>query len=505
LSASCNSGLMLSDRVPLRRPHPRSLLVRAVIVIRSGWLVIGSGVALTAVLSPSWDTAFHVLGLYYGYTRVVQVFSGWATVRYSGDSRGFTFVRGLVGREERRFSWSSVVSVSVTQHLVQRLFDVADLHITLRASEMSAVTIQDLRTVETARLVRLHAQSGPERSEPHLQHGSEDCPLSRVAAAETDRILTLPLRSRDFVLIGFCTGAFVFFVPSVYSAASEVFAWFGVPTTVLPSVRDIARLDPVAFTLLVAVAAVGSLVYGTAVAWIRYCGFSVTRRSGGELVFTAGLAQREQRVVASDAVSAYEVRRPLLMLPVNRFVLRAVVRGDSGQVTRGLLLPLTRHSHAVEMLRILTGLSSVTLSNQVRPARWLAVVLIITGSGLSIAFVASAAVAPLAVGAVVAAFLLLRAVDVRTGHIRVETSASGVRWVIAQRGVLFRSVWVIRADSVDVCRWAGFSQRRGSHTLTLRGRRTIRLSVWPTSARLALILRREMDSPTPLSFERNPR
>lgn len=495
----------MSDRVPLRRPHPRSLLVRAAIVMRSAWLVVGFGVTLTAARPSAWDTVLMVVLVYYGYTRLVQVFSGWCTVRYAANRRGITVLRGLVGREEKRLPWRSVVSVTVGQTLVQRTFGVADLRITLRASEMASVTIQDLLTGEAARLVRLHRQSRVERATPGLLDPGQVLDVAPIVKSEPGRVVTPPLRPSDFVLIGVCTGAFVFFLPSVYSAASEILPWFGLSRTVLPSVREIARLDPVVSGLAVGIVAVGSLVYGSTVAWVRYRGFSVTCSPSGELVFAAGLAQREQRVVVSEDVAAYEFRRPVLMLLGNRVVLRAVVRGGSGLVTRNLLLPLTRMPQAVEMLRFLTGLPSADLVDGSRRTRALPVVLVAVAGSLLLATVVSVTLAPLALVAVAAAFLLLRAADSHIGHIRVATSASGGRWVIAQRGTLFRSVWVVRADSVDVSRWVGFSRQRGTQTVTLRGRHTVRLTVWPASARLAALLRRELDSSTPLTLERNPR
>ena len=474
-------------------------------MMRSGWLVVGFGLTLTAVLPSGWNTVLVVFSVYYGYTRVVQVFSGWATVRYLANGRGITVHRGLVGREEKRLSWRSVVSVTVGQSLVQRAFGVADLRITLRASEMASVSIQDLLTGEAARLVRLHAQSRAERTDAGLPAPGAEHDLAPIGEAGPGRVVTPALRPSDFLLIGVCTGAFVFFLPTVYSAASEILPWFGLSRTLLPSVREITRLGPVASGLAVVIVGVGSLVYGSTVAWIRYRRFSVTCRPSGELVFTAGLAQREQRVVVSEDVAAYEFRRPVLMLFGNRVVLRVVVRGGSGLVTRNLLLPLTQMTHAVEMLFFLTGLPPADLVTGGRRTRALPVVLVAAVGGLVLATGASVVLAPFAMVVLAAAFLLLRVADMHIGHICAATSASGARWVIAQRGTLFRSVWVIKADSVDVSRWVGFSRRCGAQTVTLRGRRTVRLTVWPASARHAALLRRRLDSSTPLTLERDPR
>lgn len=349
--------------------------------MRSAWLVIGFGVTLTAVLPSGWNPVLVVVSVYYGYTRLVQVFSGWVTVRYVANRSGITVFRGLVGREEKRLSWRSVVSVTVRQTLVQRTLGVAELRITLRATEIASVTIQDLLTGEAARLVRLHGQSRSQRTTPSPRDTGEVHDVAPIEQAEPGRVVTPALRPSDFLLIGVCTGAFVFFLPSVYSGASEILPWFGLSRTLLPSMREIVRLDPVASGLAVAIVAVGSLVYGAAIAWVRYRGFSVTCRPSGALVFAAGLAQREQRVVVSEDVAAYESRRPVLMLFGNRVVLRAVVRGDSGLVTRNLLLPLTRVTHAVEMLQFLTGLPPADLAGGPRRTRTVPVVLVIAAGG----------------------------------------------------------------------------------------------------------------------------
>jgi len=294
-------------------------------------------------------------------------------------------------------------------------------------------------------------------------------------------------------------------VPSLYSSAAELLPLFGLQADVLPSIREIARLDPVTLIMFIGAAAVGSLVYGTSVAWLRYRGFSVSRRLNGELVFEAGLAAKERRIVSADAVAAYELRRPLLMLPANRVFLRAVVRGEAGRVTRGMLLPLTRAADGLETLRTLTELQSVDITLHGDRASWRIVTPVLAGSGLLLTAVASVASVPLAIMVASAAFLLLRAADARLGRIGVATSLTGERWVIAQRGTVFRSLWAINAESIDVSRWSGVGRRHGAQTVTIRGRRTVRLTVWPTSARLALQLRRGIDSSAPLSLERNLR
>ena len=499
----------MADGRPYRRPHPRSLLVRAVLVVRSAWLVVGIGAALAAVVPSGWHTLLIVLGIYYAYTRVVQVFYDYVAIRYSGNSRGIRFVRGVIGSEEKQFRWKSVVSVAVNQTLLQRVAGVADVMITVKASEMASVTLPGVGIAEATRVVRLHAQSRGQSCGPVPPRREGSSPV--VSASDAGRdvepagAVTPVLRAPDFLLIGVCTGAFVFFVPSLYSSAAELLPLFGLQADVLPSIREIARLDPVTLIMFIGAAAVGSLVYGTSVAWLRYRGFSVSRRLNGELVFEAGLAAKERRIVSADAVVAYELRRPLLMLPANRVFLRAVVRGEAGRVTRGMLLPLTRAADGLETLRTLTELQSVDITLHGDRASWRIVTPVLAGSGLLLTAVASVASVPLAIMVASAAFLLLRAADARLGRIGVATSLTGERWVIAQRGTVFRSLWAINAESIDVSRWSGVGRRHGAQTVTIRGRRTVRLTVWPTSARLALQLRRGIDSSAPLSLERNLR
>lgn len=196
----------MADGRPFRRPHPHSLLVRAVLVVRSAWLVVGIGAALAAVVPSGWHTSLIVLGIYYAYTRVVQVFYDYVAVRYSGDARGIRFVRGVVGREEKQFRWNSVVSVAVNQTLLQRSVRVADVMITLKASEMASVTLPGIGIAEATRVVRLHAQNRGQSREPVPSSRGGSVPVVSTPDAGGDvepaGAVTPVLRAQDFLLIG---------------------------------------------------------------------------------------------------------------------------------------------------------------------------------------------------------------------------------------------------------------------------------------------------------------
>ncbi len=492
---------MTEGRV-LRRPHPRLLVARTILVMRSAWIVIGVGIALNAVLPNGWRTVLAVIGVYYAYTRVFQVFYDYIAIRYSGSARGVLVVRGIVGREEKRFGWESIVSVAVTQTLLQRILRLADVRVNLNASEVASETLPGVGIAEADRLVRLYSR--------HRGTSTETGTVERSALEPADlrsastRTITPVLALVDFLLIGIYSGAFVLFVPSAYSITSEVMAFIGLPSIALPSIRDVGSVDTGVLGLLILAGAMLSVAYGTCAAWVRYRRFAVALRPDGDLVFAAGLSSNERRVIAADAVTAYELRRPLLMLPVRRAFLRAVVRGEVGHVTRGMLLPLTRASQGVDMLGRVTGLSSRELGSRIRSGR--ALVSMVTVAGIGMSAVGLIAVTSLESAFIVAAggVLLLRAVDARIGSIRVATTASPRRWIVADRGIFFRSTWAISSEAVDVSCWSGLSRRHGVLTMSIRGRRTTRLQVWPISARLALQLRRAVDSSTPISFERNP-
>jgi uncharacterized membrane protein YdbT with pleckstrin-like domain len=494
----------MSEQIPERRPHPRLLLVRAVLVMRSAWIVAGLGVGLNAVLPPAWHTVLVVLVAYYAYTRCVQVFYDYAAIRYSGGPRGIVVTRGLIAREEKRFRWDSVVTVSATQTVLQRLLRIADLRVDLDASEIASETLPGIGVREAARLVRLHSQHG---SEPPDRRSTAEtaCGPGTVAPVAPVAPVTPVLSALDFVLIGIYSGAFVLFVPSVYSVTAEVSRWLGLPVTVLPSLHVLTSGDARTLGVSSMAAVALGVGYGTCVAWIRYRRFAVSLRSSGDLVFVAGLSSREQRVIAADAVAAFELRRPLLMRPARRAVLRAVVRGDSGHITRGMLLPLTGVPAGVAMLSTLTGLSDAVFASRSRRLPMLAAssAVVVTGLGASALSACFSTELALVVGAV--AFLLFRAVDVRFGSIRLESSAMGACWIVAERGIFFRSTWAISEEAVDVSRWSGVTARYGSQTVSVRGRRRIRLTVWPTSERLALQLRRAVESSTPLPLERTTR
>lgn len=491
----------MSERVSMRRPDLRLVVVRVVSVARSAWIVVGTAVGSTAVLPPAWRPVITVVLVYYAYTRVVRIVHDLLAIRYAAGPAGVRVARGLVGVEEQRFSWDAVVSVSVTQSLVERLLGIADVRVTLTASDTASDTLPGVRAGEAARLVRLHEQN--RSHEPQLLEHTErsESPEPPVSP----RKITPRLGPNDFVLIGISSGAFLFFVPSVYSAVSETTSLLRVPT-VLPPLDALGSFPVAVLVALVAGAVVLSVGYGAVVAWLKYRAFAVEIGESGALTFTAGLASKEQRVVKCDAVAAYELRRPLLLTPVRRVVLRAVVRGDDGHITRGMLLPLARVTDGLDMLRRLTLLpSGALMSRSVR----LPVVAII----VAFAIAASSGLATVAMTAgseyflVLTSFaiLALHTVDTRVGRISVVISRDGQPWVVSNRGVFFRSTWVVRSQAVDVSGWCGVGGRWGTQTVAIRGRRTLRLSVWPASIRTALQLRRAVESSEPLTLERNTR
>ncbi len=475
-------------------------------MMRSAWLVIAVGIALDAVLPNGWRTVLVVIGVYYAYTRVYQVFYDFIAIRYSGNAHGVLVVRGVVGREEKRFGWESIVTVAVTQTLLQRVLRLADVRVSLNASEVASETLPGVGVAEAARLVRLHSQHRAASTEPRQVTPSAHVPTDSPSGSSDT--ITPVLALTDFLLIGIYSGAFVLFVPSAYSVAAELRVFIGLPSTALPSIRDLASVEAGLLGVFAVAATVLSIAYGACAAWVRYRRFAVALRPNGDLAFVAGLSSNEQRVIAAGAVAAYELRRPLLMAPVHRAFLRAVVRGDSGHVTRGMLLPLTRAREGVDMLCRLTGLSSRALGRRSRSG-W-ALVSMVAAAGIGAFLVGLISVFSVESALVMSAggVLLLRALDARIGSIRLEATATATatsdRWIVADRGIFFRSTWVISSAAVDVSRWSGLSRRHGVLTMSIRGRRSTRLQVWPTSARLALQLRRAVDPSTPISFERNP-
>lgn len=473
-----------------------------IVVMRSAWVVVGLGVALTTLLPPGWCPALTVCAAYYAYTRCVQVFYDYAAIRYSRDSRGIVVVRGLFGRDEQRFSWQSVVTVSATQSLLQRVLRVTDVRLDLDASEIASATIPGVSVEEASRLVSLHARNRV--PPPNPAAAARPAPGASAPHPAPSRAITPVLSVVDFLLIGVYSGTFVFFVPSVYSTVHEVGAWIG-SSSLLPPLQDLSSLGTAMLSAIIWVTAVLSVGYGACVAWLRYRRYSVVLDPNGRLVFSAGLSSSEQRVIAVDAVAAYELRRPVLMRPVHRGFLRAVVRGGGGHVTRGKLLPLIRVSDGVHALSALTSLPGAALDSPVRLSKSLIAMCAVVGIGLGSAAIAVFSRVEVALVIASIAFLLYRVVDERVGSIRVVSAAPTLRWIVAQRGILFRSTWVISAGAVDVSRWSGVSRRLGSQTVSLRGRRLVRIAVWPSSARRALQFRRAVDSSTAVVFERNTR
>jgi uncharacterized membrane protein YdbT with pleckstrin-like domain len=489
----------------MRRPDPRLILLRTVLVARSAWLVFGMGTVVLGLVPPGWHLALVLFMCYFAYTRCVQVLYDFLAVRYSVDQRGFSTVRGLLNRDDVRLDWTAVVAVSVRRSILHRLLGVADVHIAADASESASQVLPGLRITEANRILRLNARNAPVRPVGPVGGAAPDQSSDEGDEGDAARMLTPALARSDFVWIGVYSGAFAFFVPAFYSAASEAGAWFGMRALPLPSIDTLVRLGPHIIVGLAGGVLGVSVIYGAVIAWVRYRGFTVRKRGDTELVFEAGLAQVERRVIALRSVAAYELRRPVLMVPVRRVFLRAVVRGEKGHVTRGMLLPIVRSPDGVRILCALTGLNLDAFRND-STSRWPVVLHASTAVAvISVAvgfFNTNAALSILAVSLVL---IVNRALDMRLGRVWVSRSDFGRTWLICRRGVLFQSTWVVDAGAVDVSSWRGWNSRYGSFSLAVRGRWPIRLPVWPIPARVALRLRRDLQSEVPLVCERTVR
>lgn len=490
------------DRRRLRRPHARLLIVRGLAAMRSGWIVLGFLATIFALAPDRLRAPVLVLGAYYSYTRLFVVFHDWISLRYSADVSGVRISKGVVGRQDKLLPWRSVSSVSQSQSLAQRLLGVTDVRISVNASDGAGEAIPSISEREAARIQRLHRQaSRPEPGPSFVRRNPQ--PDQPHRGAEAQPVISPVLRGRDFVLIGVASGAFLWFIPGLYSLVAEVASLFGSARGPLPTLNDLRGIGGWRLAVILTASAACSVAYGSLFAWLKYRRFAVALGNSGELVFQAGLTQREHRVVAASAVSAYELRRPLLLSPLRRASLRAMIRGDGGQITEGRLLPLTSVSNGLHMLHALTDVDPACFSSPIRPQHgWL-----IAGggagvlAGLTVASWVGVGLGPAL--ALTAAFLLIwRFADSRFGRIDVATNQRGVRWLVARRGVAFRSVWLIPEEAIDFSRWSGVFRHAGFQVFNVRGRHVARLTVWPVDVRTSLRLRRMIGCPRSTTTER---
>ncbi|MBF4606605.1 PH domain-containing protein [Curtobacterium sp. VKM Ac-1393] len=478
------------------------MIVRGLAAMRSGWIVLGFLVTIFALAPDGLRMPVLVFGAYYSYTRFFVVFHDWISLRYAADGSGVRISKGVVGRQDKLLPWRSVSSVSQSQSLVQRLLRVTDVRISVNASDGAGEAIPSISEREAARIQRLHHRASrsapgesPLRRNPHS--------VQVKTGADAHSVISPVLRGWDFVLIGIASGAFLWFIPSLYSLVAEVASFIGSVRGILPTVDDLRGVGGWRLTVILSACAACSIAYGSLFAWLKYRRFVVALGTSGELVFRAGLTQREHRVVAANAVSAYELRQPLLLLPLRRASLRAMIRGDGGQITEGRLLPLTSASNGLRMLNALTDVDPARFSSPARPQRaWLMV-------GSSAGVIAGLTVASwVGVGpgpalALTAAYLLIwRFTDSRFGRIDVATNQRGARWLVARRGVAFRSVWLIPEEAIDFSRWSGAFRHAGFQVFNLRGRHVVRLTVWPVDVRTSLRLRRMIGCPRSSTTER---
>ncbi|MFZ7088102.1 PH domain-containing protein [Curtobacterium sp. RRHDQ10] len=464
-------------RPALRRPTARLLLARALVVLRSSWAVTAALVVSIMTVHGPVRGPLVWFAAYYGFTRLYQITFDWSTVRYCTSNRGLVVHGGLLSRVRQDVDWASVIAVSVRDDFPFRVAGAREIRFSIAASERSSIVLPGVSAAEAARVLRLYERAR-RRSTPIL---AEE-PGPGVVEERVGRELTPPPRGIDFLMVGLCSGRFVFVVPAAYGALQS---WNTVTGGSL-SFQSILAASAMSGTVLLTVCVMGlvlSVLYGTVASWVRYRAFRV-RLADGMLHCSAGLLHREERAIPVASISAIRLRQPVVASALRRMQVRFVSVGEAGRITNGLLAPSSRVDDSVSAIAALTGLRR---GRHRRPGRAIvAATLFVVGVMTS----AELGHRGVWVGAVVMASVTLagwaafRGVDRLSGSAE-PFSSRGERWLVVRRGRWTVSDWIVRASDIDhttLLEWPGTGF--GVLVVSVRGARSHRIRIAGRQRRL---------------------
>lgn len=292
----------------------------------------------------------------YTSTRVVWVFGGWWTTRFTVDDNGIELHTGLLMRERIAVAWGDMVSVNVSRSLLHRRLGCALVRVetgsrgrglTLEAVLPGVVDgIEELYRLRGAHDRRHGITPGDGDAEVVLAGPSAGVrPMETQAAAATSPgspqdELVYAMRPLDYLLLSVTYGQFALFLPAVLGGYSEASKRTGLPTAEL---LQVFQRQPHwwAVALVVLAAVVGALGYGCGVAWLRYRSFTVRRYVGG-LVITRGLVSHESRQVLESQVAGLRLEQNPLMRVLGYAKMGVVSREPGRKVGSNVLFPVVK-------------------------------------------------------------------------------------------------------------------------------------------------------------------
>ncbi|MFC6717614.1 PH domain-containing protein [Natrialbaceae archaeon GCM10025810] len=299
--------------------HPLSVIVRSSSrSLNTGFLffVVGVGVSPGDGGTDLFAVGAMVLvGILVG---AVYEFAYYKRFKYRVTDDTFDVISGVLSRRDREVPLRRVQNVDIRQNVVQRLLDIAAVHVETAGGGETEVTLEYVSETEAKRL-RRRLREGPRSEanaepEPNAETGarSERAAKERERSESEDEELLFEIAPKELAILSVFTidsGA------SILGGIALSFASGFDPTTILPI--DLVGLDVLGSGLSTLAAAVflfllAAWILSAGLTFTRYYGFRLTRVDDG-LYYERGLLQRYSGTIPLEKVQTVTIAEPVPM------------------------------------------------------------------------------------------------------------------------------------------------------------------------------------------------
>lgn len=322
------------EAIDLRRPTPRILVIKAaeagvrlvpLALVFSGLHGRLSGIAATMSVAFVW---------LYTATKLWSIAAEWLTVRYSAGPQGIRIQRGILSRADISLSWADVSAVQFSHPVVHRALECCVATFAVDSSLKVPIRLEAVPESETDAMTTWHREARAASTTPSPLSGEGD----RLGVESDADATVYAIRRRDYLVMSVTYGQFIVVVPmiaSLYLQASEVLP--------MPALDALGWARDLGTSLGSASGAVGLLLLaaalGTALAWVRYQGFTTIATAEG-LTVRGGLLTHERRRITSSYVRGVKVEQNPMMRLTGQMKLSVIMNEAGAKLGSNVVLPV---------------------------------------------------------------------------------------------------------------------------------------------------------------------
>lgn len=279
----------------------------------------------------------------------------WWMTRFTLDTAGVSYERGLFVRRSTSIRWADVVSVQVSRSVACRALGCARVLVGIGSETKGSLLIEAVSEALARETEMRFAASraavddgacGADEGIADVDDGSSEAAPIRSRMSADDGLI-YQIRLRDYLVVSVTYGQFVLVVPLVFGVYDNVSGLVSPSSflSVFPADRASLRMLAIAVPVAAVVVSIG---FGIAVAWLRYRSFEVRFREGVFAV-SGGLVSAESRQVPRSQVAGIKIHQNPLMRIMGYGRMGFVLRQSGERIGANVLFP------AAELARIRDG------------------------------------------------------------------------------------------------------------------------------------------------------